>query len=64
MMGMEKKRTVGRPPMPKAQRRSRKVFFRVTAAEYKALVAAAKQAGKPVSEFVSQIVNETAGKDG
>jgi len=64
MVGMEKRKKIGRPPMPKSQRRSRKVFFRVTAAEYRDLVAAAKQAGKPVSEFVSQIVNETAKKGG
>ena len=48
--------------MPKPRRRSCKVFFRVTATEYKNLFAAAKQAGKPVSEFVSGIVNETIGK--
>ena len=50
--------------MPESQRRSRKVFFRVTPAEWKDLVAAANRAGKAVSEFVSQIVNETTGKGG
>ena len=55
---------IGRPRLPKAQRRSRKVFFRVTPAEYKDLVAAARRAGMPVSEFVSKIVNETTRKDG
>jgi hypothetical protein len=53
---------MGRPPLPKSERRSRKVFFRVTTSEYKDLIAAAKQAGLPVSEFVSKIVNETTRK--
>lgn len=59
---MEKKKRMGRPPLPKNQRRSRKVFFRVTPAIYKALVQVARQAGKPVSEFVSDLVKETVEK--
>jgi predicted HicB family RNase H-like nuclease len=63
-MVMEKKKKVGRPRLLRAKRRSRKVFFRVTEAEYKALVATASRAGKPVSEFVSEIVNQTTRKSG
>lgn len=67
VVGMEKKTTtrrVGRPSLPKAQRRSRKVFFRMAPPEYRDLVTAAKKAGMPVSEFVSKIVNETTRKSG
>jgi predicted HicB family RNase H-like nuclease len=60
----QKKRPVGRPGLPKAQCRSRKVFFRLTPAEYKDLVAAAKRAGQPVSVFVSRVINDTTRKSG
>jgi len=64
---MAKKKTskrVGRPALPKAQRRSRKVFFLMTPAEYKNLATAAKRAGRTVSGYVSGIVNETIRKSG
>jgi uncharacterized protein (DUF1778 family) len=61
-MEKRKPKARGRRPLPKAQRRSRKVFFRVTPTEYKALVAAAKRAGRRVSKFVSEIVRAAIGK--
>jgi len=59
---MQKRKRMGRPPLPKDHRRSRKVFFRVTPAIYKALAKVAGQAGKPVSEFMSDLVKETVEK--
>lgn len=44
---------MGRPPIPKAQRKCVRLSFRLTPASHKAIVQAAKQRGKSVGEFIS-----------
>jgi predicted HicB family RNase H-like nuclease len=44
---------MGRPPLPKAQRRSVKVSFRATAALHSAVVEAAKREGKSVGKYIT-----------
>jgi predicted HicB family RNase H-like nuclease len=50
---MLRKKRMGRPPLPKAERRSVKVSFRVTATLHKAVVEAAKREGKSVGKFIT-----------
>ena len=44
---------MGRPPLPKAKRRSVKMSFRATAALHKAVVEAAEREGKSVGKFIT-----------
>jgi len=44
---------MGRPPLPKDQLKSVKVFFRATPAFHKALLKAAKRQGKPLATYIS-----------
>jgi predicted HicB family RNase H-like nuclease len=60
---MEKRKRMGRPPLPKAERKSVRLSFRVTAAMYKAVAEAAKQEGKSVGRFVNETL-ETRLKGG
>jgi predicted HicB family RNase H-like nuclease len=50
---MKRKKRMGRPPLPKAQRRSVKVSFRATAALHSAVVEAAKREGKSVGKYIT-----------
>jgi len=45
---------MGRPPKPKAERRSKLVQLRISGAEYRKLRAKAKAKGLSVSEFLRQ----------
>jgi len=50
--------------MPKAQRKSVKVFFRATPAFHKALLDAAQRQGKPLATYINDTLAEllTGGK--
>jgi predicted HicB family RNase H-like nuclease len=59
---MKRKRRMGRPPIPKAQRKSVRLSFRVTASLHKAVVEAAKREGKSVGRFITDtLVNAVKG---
>jgi hypothetical protein len=53
-----RKRNVGRPPKPKAERKSRMVRLRMSEAEYRALERKAKAKGLTVSEFLRECGKE------
>jgi predicted HicB family RNase H-like nuclease len=53
---MKKKKRMGRPPLPKAKRRSVRLSFRMTAALHKAVLEAAKREGKSVGKYVTDAV--------
>ncbi|MBN1359727.1 MAG: toxin-antitoxin system HicB family antitoxin [Sedimentisphaerales bacterium] len=54
---------MGRPPLPKSQLRSVKVFFRVTPALHKALVAAAKRQDKPLGKYINDTLEQAVKGD-
>jgi len=59
---MKRKKRMGRPPLPKAERRSVKVSFRATAALHKAVVEAAEREGKSVGKYITDaLVNLVEG---
>ncbi len=60
---MKRKARMGRPPIPKAQRRSVKLSLRITAALRTALGKAAKTQGKTIGSYVNDIL-ENAVKGG
>jgi hypothetical protein len=43
---------MGRPPKPKAEKKSIMLHFRLTKAEYRSLCEAAKRNGVPLSQFI------------
>ncbi len=45
---------MGRPPLPKAERRSVKVSFRVTAELHKVIAEAARREGKSVGKYITE----------
>ena len=45
---------MGRPPLPKTERRSVKVSFRVTAALHKAIAEAARRESKSIGKYISE----------
>ncbi len=45
---------MGRPPLPKTERRSVKVSFRITAALNKAIAEAAEREGKSVGKYITE----------
>ena len=49
---------MGRPPIPKTQRKSEKVFFRATPAFRRALTDAAKREGKDLTTFIRDTLHE------
>ena len=53
---MTAKKRMGRPPLPKKERKATHVSVRVTLAEYRTLERAAKLADVPVSDWVRGIV--------
>jgi len=52
------KKKMGRPPIPKTQRKSEKVFFRATPAFRRALTDAAKREGKDLTTFIRDTLHE------
>lgn len=55
---------MGRPPIPKAKRKTEKIFFRATPAFQKALMDAARREGKDLTSFIRDTLDEklTGGK--
>ena len=53
---MKRKKRMGRPPLPKAERRSVKISFRVTVTLHKAVVEAAEREGKSVGTYIADIL--------
>jgi predicted HicB family RNase H-like nuclease len=53
---MKRKKRMGRPPIPKHQRKSVRLSFRVTAALHKSLVETAEREGKSVGKYISDIL--------
>jgi len=51
-----KKSKMGRPPIPKAQRRSVKLSLRITAALHKAVGKAADAQGKTIGSYVNDVL--------
>lgn len=47
---------MGRPPKPPAERRSVRVIFRLTRAEYRAVAKRAKAAGLSVSGYLRKLI--------
>jgi len=45
---------MGRPPIPKAQRKSVRLSFRMTAALHQAVVDAAEREGKSVGKYITE----------
>ena len=52
------KKRMGRPPKPKAERKSKRIELRLSAAEYRRLEQKAKAKGLSVSEFLRQCGEE------
>ncbi len=57
-VGSMRKKKMGRPPIPKAQRKSVRLSFRVTTALQKAVSKAAKREGKAVGSFINDILED------
>ena len=58
-----RRKKMGRPPIPKNERKSVRLSFRMTAALHRAVSRAAKQQGKSVGGYINDIV-ENAVKGG
>ncbi len=50
-MGQKRKR-MGRPPLPKAQKKEKRIALRMTDADYQTISARAVQLGQDVSSFL------------
>jgi predicted HicB family RNase H-like nuclease len=57
---MKRKKRMGRPPIPKHQRKSVRLSFRVTAALHKTVVEAAKRKGKSVGTYIADALAKMA----
>lgn len=55
-MTVAAKKKMGRPPVPKAERKGETLTLRLTAAERRAAEAAAKREGVPVSEWARRVI--------
>lgn len=55
---MKRKTRTGRPPIPKAQRKSVKVSLRMQSALHRAVKKAAKREGKSVGSYINDVLGD------